>query len=78
MKHQLKVSLAFAYSDVSTVIHPITAWHLLLSTSLSGVSQCLTVMGFISGMTRSRERRASKFRINDHMMGLGSVCLPAV
>ena len=76
MKHQLKVSLAFAHSDIPTVILAITARHSLLSTSLSGVSQCLAVMVFNSGVTRKREHRASRFHISDQMIGV-RLCLSA-
>lgn len=78
MKHQLKVSWAFAHSDVSTVIHAITAWHLLLSTSLSGVSRCLAVTVYNSIKDGKRERRASTFRVNDKTMRLGPSCSPTV
>ena len=53
--------------SLSTAIPVVTTGHSLLSTSLSEVSQCLTVMVFDSPARggRERKRRASTFRIDD-------------
>jgi hypothetical protein len=43
IKHQSKVSLAFACNYISIAIHLITRWHSLRSTSLSDDPRCLAV-----------------------------------
>ena len=43
IKHQTKVSSAFACGDITSTIHLITRWHSLCLSSLSDVSPCLAV-----------------------------------
>lgn len=63
IKHQLKVSGLSPRDDVSTTIRLITNRPSLVSTSLSDVSQCLTVMVLSLLFTRNRWERAPGFHV---------------
>jgi len=63
IKHQLKVSGLSPRDDVSITIRLVTNRPSLCSTSLSGVSQCLTVMVLSRLFTRNKWERAPGFRV---------------
>jgi len=63
IKHQTKVSAAFACGNVATAIHLITRWPSLYLSSLSGVSRCLTVTVLSRLFTRNRWEKAPGFHV---------------
>ncbi len=67
IKHQTKVSIAFACGNVAPAIHLITRWPLLCLSSLSDFSRCLTVTVFPGYLHEivGKKHRASAFRISD-------------
>ena len=70
IKHQLKVSMAFASNTVSTAIHTITVQYSLRSTSLSDVSRCLTVTVLSQLLTRSSWEITSGFHSLPRFFGV--------